>query len=86
MITERRGNAFRGRVTVQTDRGTARLAVAGEVSPDTARITLWPAGTLPGSELRDWDMGRESGHILEPNLMGGLGRAGNRVFTWSFSR
>ena len=87
VIRHQEGSSFTGTVAVKTEGGTARLAIAGEVSRETGQIRFWATHTLTNSELPDWDVGRERGRVLTRNLMGGLGQdSRNRVYTWSFSR
>jgi serine/threonine-protein kinase len=80
---------FSGVATVHTPRGLARFAITGSMVGDTDKpsVSFWSAGTRSDSLVQDWDLGEQSGRLLESNLMGGKSvNSAHQLVFWTLSR
>lgn len=80
------GNEFSGAMTVRTPEGTVRVAVTGEMSPDTGAVRMREERIIAGR--RDaWDLGDNVGRLTSGGQMTGTGRdRRGKSYTWSFRR
>ena len=74
-------------MSVHTGGRDARVAVTGQVSPRTGRISMRETKRLPGTAANAWDLGTESGQVKSGGRISGMGTdVRGRSGEWSFTR
>ena len=87
VISRHEGSSFEGMMSVHTGGRDARVAVTGQVSPRTGRISMRETKRLPGTAANAWDLGTESGQVKSGGRISGMGTdVRGRSGEWSFTR
>lgn len=87
VITRQTGYQFEGMLTVETNDGPVKLAITGDLFPDTGEITLWEKKVIQEPRKGFWRLGVNLGRLTHGTQMTGMGEdPQGRPYTWAFMR